>query len=76
MVRLYEGVPRPDLSAVCRCLMFLGDAEEVAAILARLLGCARGGWAAQALAGGRRACSWGAVGARVSGALLACLPDA
>lgn len=38
VVRLYEGVPRPDLSAVCQCLMLLGDADEVAAILARLLG--------------------------------------
>jgi hypothetical protein len=38
VVRLYQGVPQPDLAAVCRCLMALDDADEVANILARLLG--------------------------------------
>lgn len=38
VVRLYEGVPQPDYAAICQCLMFLDDADEVAAIVARLLG--------------------------------------
>lgn len=38
MVRLYEGVPQPDHAAICQCLMTLDDSDEVAAILARLLG--------------------------------------
>jgi hypothetical protein len=37
VVRLYEAVPQPDHAAICQCLMFLDDAEEVAAILYRLL---------------------------------------
>lgn len=44
VIRLYEGVPQPDLTAICQCHMFLGDAEEVAAILARLLGCVLVWW--------------------------------
>lgn len=38
VVRLYEGVAQPDYAAICQCLMTLDDADEVAAILARLLG--------------------------------------
>lgn len=38
VVRLYGGLPQPDLAAVCQCLMWLGDADEVAAILFKLLG--------------------------------------
>ncbi|KAL4448567.1 hypothetical protein ABPG75_005786 [Micractinium tetrahymenae] len=38
VVRLYEGVPQPDHAAICQCLMRLDDSDEVAAILARLLG--------------------------------------
>ncbi|KAI3426179.1 hypothetical protein D9Q98_008556 [Chlorella vulgaris] len=38
VVRLYEAVPQPDHAAICQCLMFLDDADEVATILFRLLG--------------------------------------
>ncbi|PRW45196.1 26S proteasome non-ATPase regulatory subunit 1-like protein A-like [Chlorella sorokiniana] len=38
VIRLYEGVARPDLSAICQCLMLLDDSDAVAAILFRLLG--------------------------------------
>lgn len=37
MIRLCEGVPDPDWLSICQCLMFLDDAQEVAAILHRLL---------------------------------------
>ncbi|KAI7845077.1 hypothetical protein COHA_001442 [Chlorella ohadii] len=38
VIRLYEGVARPDLSAICQCLMLLDDSDAVATILFRLLG--------------------------------------
>eukprot|EP00798_Chlamydomonas_sp_ICE-L_P002207 gene2207-33767_t len=37
LVRLYEGVPEPDVINICQCLMFLDDALEVAKILVKLL---------------------------------------
>ena len=42
VVRLYEGVPAPDYGAICQCLVSLGDAAEVAAILHTLLRCGGG----------------------------------
>lgn len=37
VVAHYEKVPQPDNAAICRCLTFLGDVDEVAAVLVRLL---------------------------------------
>jgi 26S proteasome regulatory subunit N2 len=37
VVAHYEKVPRPDNAAICKCLTFLGDVDEVAAVLVRLL---------------------------------------
>jgi len=37
VVSHYEKVPQPDNAAICRCLTFLGDVDEVAAVLVRLL---------------------------------------
>ena len=37
VIRLYEGVPKPDYVDVCQCLMFLDDDKEVANILNKLL---------------------------------------
>ena len=37
LIRLYEGVPKPDYVDVCQCLMFLDDDKEVAIILNKLL---------------------------------------
>ena len=37
VVAHYEKVPTPDRAAICRCLTFLGDVDEVAAVLVTLL---------------------------------------
>lgn len=37
LVKLYTSAEEPDYINICQCLMFLGDAEEVSAILDRLL---------------------------------------
>jgi 26S proteasome regulatory subunit N2 len=37
VVAHYEKVPQPDNAAICKCLTFLGDVDEVAAVLVRLL---------------------------------------
>jgi 26S proteasome regulatory subunit N2 len=37
VVAHYEKVPQPDSAAICKCLTFLGDVDEVAAVLVRLL---------------------------------------
>lgn len=37
VVAQYEKVPSPDNAAICRCLTFLGDIDEVASVLVRLL---------------------------------------
>jgi 26S proteasome regulatory subunit N2 len=37
VVAHYGKVPQPDNAAICKCLTFLGDVDEVAAVLIRLL---------------------------------------
>jgi len=37
IVEHYKKIPQPDNAAICRCLTFLGDVDEVAAVLVHLL---------------------------------------